>query len=110
MAVDPPNGRRRLSVHLLIKARLLLVLIRWMTGESFTTFRSLDRSAVERLQAFLQHRRGPRPGKTSPTTVAAHLLIFKDLYRQRSKLPEALAFDPLTIVIRPLGVTLGPWG
>jgi hypothetical protein len=91
MAVDPPNGRRRsCQSTLLIKARLLLVLIRRMTGESFSTFRSLDRSAVERFQAFLQYRRDPRPGKTSPTTVAAHLLIFKGLYRQHSKLPDAL--------------------
>jgi len=95
MAVDPPDGRRRsCQSTMFTRARNLLTLIRWMTGEGFTRFRWLDLSAVERYQAFLKRRRGARPGKTSPTTVAGYLLVLKDLYRQRSKLPDALGFDP----------------
>ncbi len=95
MSVDPPDGRRRsCSSSLFTRAGQLLTLIRWMVGEGFTTFRSLDRSGVDRYQAFAQQRRGPRPGRTSPTTVAGYLRVLKDLYHQRHKLPDALAFDP----------------
>jgi hypothetical protein len=95
MTVDPPDGRMRsCQSTMFTRARNLLTPIRWMTGEGFTTFRSLDVSAVERYQAFLKRRRGARPGKTSPATVAGYLLVLKDFYRQRSKLPETLGFDP----------------
>ena len=95
MGIDPPSGRRRSSPSsLFTKAGVLLTLIRWMVGEGFTTFRSLDRYAVERYQAFLQQRRGSRPGKTSPITIGNYLRILKDLYHQRAKLPDALDFDP----------------
>lgn len=96
MGIDPPSGRRRSSPSSLFsKAGVLLTLIRWMIGEGFMSFRSLDRSAVERYQAFVQQRRGPRlPGKASPTTVGNYLRILKDLYHQRAKLPDALDFDP----------------
>ncbi len=94
-AVDPPDCRRRsCQSTLFTRARNLLTLIRWMTSEGFITFHSLDLPAVERHQAFLKRRRGARSGKTSPTTVAGYLLVLKDLYRQRSKLPDALGFDP----------------
>ena len=80
MAVDPPDGRRRsCQSTLFTRARNLLTLIRWMTSEGFITFHSLDLPAVERYQAFLKRRRGARPGKTSPTTVAGYLLVLKDL-------------------------------
>jgi hypothetical protein len=95
MTVDPPHGRKRNSPSSLFnKAGQMLTLIRWMVGEGFTTFRSLDRVAVYRFQAFVQQRRGPRPGKTSPTTAGNYLRILKDLYCQRTKLPDALDFDP----------------
>ena len=95
MAVDPPDGRRRSSPSsLFTKAGALLTLIQWMVGEGFTTFRSLDRSAVDRYQAYVQQRRRPRPGKTSPITVGNYLRILKDLYHQSTKLPDALGFDP----------------
>ena len=95
MSVDPPHGRRRsCSSSLFTRARQLLTLIGWMIGEGFTTFRSLDRSAIERYQVFVQQRRGPRPGRTCPTTVAGYLRVLKDLYHQRERLPDALGFDP----------------
>ncbi|HUY25813.1 MAG TPA: hypothetical protein VMV27_00205 [Candidatus Binataceae bacterium] len=95
MAVDPPHGRRRSSPSsLFTKAGALLTLIQWMAGEGFAAFRSLDRSAVDRYQAYVQQRRGPRPGKSSPITVGNYLRILKDLYHQRTKLPDALSFDP----------------
>jgi hypothetical protein len=95
MSVDPPDGRRRsCSSSLFTRAGQLLTLIRWMVGEGITTFRSLDRSAVDRYQAFVQQRRGPRPGRTCSTTVAGYLRVRKDLYHQRDKLPDALGFDP----------------
>lgn len=95
MAVDPPDGRRRSSPSsLFTKAGALLTLIQWMVGEGLATFRSLDRSAVDRYQAYVQQRRGPRPGRTSPITVGNYLRILKDLYHQRTKLPDALSFDP----------------
>ena len=95
MAVNPPHGRRRSSPSsLFTKAGALRTLIQWMVREGFATFRSLDRSAVDRYQAYVQQRRGPRPGKTSPITVGNYLRILKDLYYQRAKLPDALSFDP----------------
>jgi integrase len=95
MAVDPPHGRRRSSPSSLFsKAGQLLTLIRWMVGEGFTAFSSLDRSAADRYQAFVRRRRGPRPGTASPATVGNHLRVLKDLYQQRAKLPDALGFDP----------------
>jgi integrase len=95
LAVNPPQGRRRsCPSSLFTRAGQLLTLIRWMVGEGFTTFRSLDRSAIDRYQAFVQQRRGPRPGTTSPATVGNHLRILKDLYHQRAKLPDTLGFDP----------------
>jgi integrase len=95
MSVDPPDGRRRsCPSSLFTRAGQLLTLIRWMVGEGFMTFRSLDRSAVDRYQAFVQQRRGPRAGRTCPTTVAGYLRVLKDLYHQREKLPDGLSFDP----------------
>jgi integrase len=95
MAVDPPHGpRRSCPSSLFTRVGQLLTLIKWMIGEGFTTFRSFDRSAVDRYQAFVKQRRGPRPGKTSPTTAGSYLRILKDLYVQRAKLPDALGFDP----------------
>ncbi len=93
MAVDPPHGRSSPS-SLFTKAGAVRTLIQWMVREGFATFRSLDRSAVDRYQAYVQQRRGPRPGKTSPITVGNYLRILKDLYYQRAKLPDALSFDP----------------
>ncbi len=95
MSIDPPDGRRRSRPSsLFTRARLLLTLIQWMVGEGLMSFRSLDRSALDRYQAFVQQRRGPRPGTTCPTTVAGYLRVLKDLYHQRDKLPDALDFDP----------------
>jgi integrase len=99
MSVDPPDGRRRsCSSSLFTRGGQLLTLIRWMVGEGFTSFRSLDRSAVDRYQAFVQQRRGPRAGRTCPTTVAGYLRVLKDLYHQREKLPDALSFDPFPLI------------
>jgi hypothetical protein len=64
-----------LAIELESKSLNLPTLVQWMVSEGFTTFNSLDRSAVERYQAFLQRRRGPRLGKISPTTVGGYLLI-----------------------------------
>ncbi len=80
MAVDPPNGRRRsCQSTLLIKASPTPRPDPVDDRRKVYNLPLAGSSTVERFQAFLQYRRDPRPGKTSPTTVAAHLLILRDL-------------------------------
>jgi hypothetical protein len=59
MAYDPPRGRKRLSPSsLFCRAQTLIVILRWMVAEGYTSFAALDGPAVERLRAWLRDARG----------------------------------------------------
>ena len=63
MAVDPPQGRKRLSsVSLRAHGVLLLVIMRWMSLEGLTAFQMLDPAAVKPLCAWLRNARAERQG------------------------------------------------
>jgi len=98
MATDPPTGRKRASPSSLAShGQTLIVIMRWMLAEGYTTFSMLDAAAVERLRAWLRTRPGRRKGTGSiaPMTAVHYLLLLKDLYRQRKKLDDAPLDDPL---------------
>lgn len=107
LAVDPPRGRKRASqstIH--ARGQLLIVILRWMVGAGYRTFRSLTPEAVERFRGWLRTRPGRR-GTLAPRTVGGYLQIIHDLYRQREKLPDALTSDPFPVESAPMaaGVT-----
>lgn len=95
MAVDPPAGRKRLSpASLHIRALLLKTVIGWMALDGLASFREVDRAAVDRLRAWLLARQGRRNRLISARTVAHYMVVLKDLYRQRTKLDNAIVTDP----------------
>jgi integrase len=95
MAVNPPAGRKRLSpTSLHSNARLLKTVIGWMALDGLASFRDVDRAAVDRLRAWLLARHGRRNRPISPRTVARYMIVLKDLYRQRTKLDNAIVTDP----------------
>jgi hypothetical protein len=95
MATDPPAGRKRVSPSTLAShASVLIVIMRWMVAEGYSSFSALDAAAVECLRAWLQTRPG-RKGVIAPGTEALYLQRVKDLYRQREKLDDAPQYDPL---------------
>jgi len=96
MALDPPNGHKRLSPSSLhTRGRVLRVLCGWMVSEGLTSFRDLDPSAVHRLIGWLRARPGKSPGKTlKPATIGSYLTIISDMYRQRAKLEDCPPADP----------------
>ena len=96
MAVDPPDGHKRLSLSSLqSRGWLLRRLCGWMVSEGLTSFRNLDPPAVARLTAWLQARPGRSAGRTlKPITVGGYLVIISSMYRQRAKLDASPLADP----------------
>jgi len=96
MTVDPPAGRKRLSpTSVQSKAVLLKTLIGWMALDGLTEIREIDAAAVERLRAWLLARKGQRGCPIHPNTIVNYMVVLKDLYRQRTKLDDAIFIDPL---------------
>jgi integrase len=97
MANDPPPGRKRVSPSsLFTKGQNLIVILRWMIAEGYTSFAELDGSAIERLRAWLRTRQVAGTDRPiTPIRIANHLQALKDLYRQRSKVADAPRHDPL---------------
>src|SRR5262249_4478392 len=82
MATDPPRGRKRLSQSSLYKrGEMLIVILRWMNAEGYTSFAVLNGSAVEKLRAWLKTRQVVGIGlPIAPATIMIYLRVLKDLY------------------------------
>jgi len=97
MAVDPPQGRKRLSsVSLRAHGVLLLVIMRWMSLEGLTAFQMLDPAAVKRLCAWLRERPSRTAGGTlRPSSLILYLNVINTMFCQRAKLTDSPLIDPL---------------
>jgi integrase len=97
MVYDPPRGRKRWSPSTLYKrGETLIVILRWMIAEGYTSFAALDDPALQRLRAWLRTRQVVRTERPiAPATILHYLQVLKDLYRQQAKLADALSCDPL---------------
>lgn len=91
---DPVEGRRRPTmVTLTTRSRVLLFLLRWMVEQGVARFADMAGHTLAYAQA--TRRCAITTGKDpSAETIAQRLQILEDIYKQRSKLDDALQVDP----------------
>lgn len=94
LRIDPPAGKRRLSVGTLISVfSQTRVLVKWMVGQGYTKFAQIDVHAATDFLDSLETRPGHRQQKLAIGTRAGYLVTIGRLYAQRAKLPDSVPED-----------------
>lgn len=91
---DPVEGRRRPTMHTLItRTKVLLFLLRWMVERGIRRFEDMTGNTMAYTQTTKKYLTtgGKEP---SAQTIGHRLQILGDIYRQRSKLDDALQANP----------------
>ena len=89
LITEPPTGKPVITTRTLCgKFESLRILIIWMVANGINKFPELDKTTIQDYVLYLRDRKGKKGKELSENTFVSHVIILRELYLQREKIPN----------------------